>query len=275
MRNKFEEDLAVLNAELEKMGKLCEEAIAAAVAALILRDTDFAEKAEEKDAEIDRMEREIEHLCMKLLLRQQPVARDLRVISAALKMISDMERIGDQASDIAEIVKRSVEKSAALYEKPSKIYEKPSAEHENPEARYEKLEGGESLAEYEAETDRIASGIHIKIDMAEAAIKMVNGSVASFIAKDVELAKNVMLQDDIVDGLFEKVKKEIMLLIKSSDVSSERGLNLLMIAKYLERIGDHAVNIAEWVEYSLTGRHKKDDPERPKSGLVFLAARVD
>ena len=135
MRNKFEEDLAVLNAELEKMGKLCEEAIAAAVAALILRDTDFAEKAEEKDAEIDRMEREIEHLCMKLLLRQQPVARDLRVISAALKMISDMERIGDQASDIAEIVKRSVEKSAALYEKPSKIYEKPSAEHENPEAR--------------------------------------------------------------------------------------------------------------------------------------------
>ena len=261
MRNKFEEDLAVLNAELEKMGKLCEEAIAAAVAALILRDTDFAEKAEEKDAEIDRMEREIEHLCMKLLLRQQPVARDLRVISAALKMISDMERIGDQASDIAEIVKRSVEKSAALYENPSKIYEKPSAE-------YEKLEGGESLAEYEAETDRIASGIHIK-DMAEAAIKMVNGSVASFIAKDVELAKNVMLQDDIVDGLFEKVKKEIMLLIKSSDVSSERGLNLLMIAKYLERIGDHAVNIAEWVEYSLTGRHKKDDPERQKAASFF------
>ena len=250
------------------MGKLCEEAIAAAVAALILRDTDFAEKAEEKDAEIDRMEREIEHLCMKLLLRQQPVARDLRVISAALKMISDMERIGDQASDIAEIVKRSVEKSAALYENPSKIYEKPSAEHENPEARYEKLEGGESLAEYEAETDRIASGIHIK-DMAEAAIKMVNGSVASFIAKDVELAKNVMLQDDIVDGLFEKVKKEIMLLIKSSDVSSERGLNLLMIAKYLERIGDHAVNIAEWVEYSLTGRHKKDDPERQKAASFF------
>ena len=268
MRNKFEEDLAVLNAELEKMGKLCEEAIAAAVAALILRDTDFAEKAEEKDAEIDRMEREIEHLCMKLLLRQQPVARDLRVISAALKMISDMERIGDQASDIAEIVKRSVEKSAALYEKPSKIYEKPSAEHENPEARYEKLEGGESLAEYEAETDRIASGIH-RNDMAEAAIKMVNGSVASFIAKDVELAKNVMLQDDIVDGLFEKVKKEIMLLIKSSDVSSERGLNLLMIAKYLERIGDHAVNIAEWVEYSLTGRHKKDDPERQKAASFF------
>ena len=268
MRNKFEEDLAVLNAELEKMGKLCEEAIAAAVAALILRDTDFAEKAEEKDAEIDRMEREIEHLCMKLLLRQQPVARDLRVISAALKMISDMERIGDQASDIAEIVKRSVEKSAALYENPSKIYEKPSAEHKNPEARYEKLEGGESLAEYEAETDRIASGIHIK-DMAEAAIKMVNGSVASFIAKDVELAKNVMLQDDIVDGLFEKVKKEIMLLIKSSDVSSERGLNLLMIAKYLERIGDHAVNIAEWVEYSLTGRHKKDDPERQKAASFF------
>ena len=268
MRNKFEEDLAVLNAELEKMGKLCEEAIAAAVAALILRDTDFAEKAEEKDAEIDRMEREIEHLCMKLLLRQQPVARDLRVISAALKMISEMERIGDQASDIAEIVKRSVEKSAALYENPSKIYEKPSAEHENPVARYEKLEGGESLAEYEAETDRIASGIHIK-DMAEAAIKMVNGSVASFIAKDVELAKNVMLQDDIVDGLFEKVKKEIMLLIKSSDVSSERGLNLLMIAKYLERIGDHAVNIAEWVEYSLTGRHKKDDPERQKAASFF------
>ena len=232
MRSRFDEQLALLNKEMIEMGALCEEVIALASKALTEADPELAQRVAPLDAEIDQKERNIESLCLKLLLQQQPVARDLRVISAALKMISDMERIGDQASDIAEIVKRSVEKSAALYENPSKIYEKPSAEHENPEARYEKLEGGESLAEYEAETDRIASGIHIK-DMAEAAIKMVNGSVASFIAKDVELAKNVMLQDDIVDGLFEKVKKEIMLLIKSSDVSSERGLNLLMIAKYL------------------------------------------
>lgn len=243
MRNRFEEELAALNDELEKMGGLCEDAIAAAVSALILRDRTFAEKAEEIDGEIDRKEREIENLCMKLLLRQQPVARDLRIISAALKMISDMERIGDQASDIAEIVKKSIEKPDMLQQEA-----------------------------YEEETARIAGGVHIK-DMAEAVIKMVGGSVASFIGKDTELAKDVMLYDDIVDGLFEKVKDEITLLIRESSVSGERSLNLLMVAKYLERIGDHAVNIAEWVEYSVTGVHKKD--RLKNDSAVFLAPSVD
>lgn len=258
MRNRFEEELAALNGELEKMGGLCEDAIAAAVSALILRDMTFAEKAEEIDGEIDRKEREIENLCMKLLLRQQPVARDLRMISAALKMISDMERIGDQASDIAEIVKRSIEKPDML-------------QRESEDASAGAADGRQA---YEEETARITSGVHIK-DMAEAVIKMVNDSVASFIGKDIKLAKDVMLYDDIVDGLFEKVKDEITLLIRESSVSGERSLNLLMVAKYLERIGDHAVNIAEWVEYSVTGRHKKDYIKKEEGSVTFLTTSVD
>lgn len=262
MRNRFEEELAALNDELEKMGGLCEDAIAAAVSALILRDRTFAEKAEEIDGEIDRKEREIENLCMKLLLRQQPVARDLRIISAALKMISDMERIGDQASDIAEIVKKSIEK-------PDMLQQEAEAASAEAESAFGTASGRQA---YEEETARIAGGVHIK-DMAEAVIKMVGGSVASFIGKDTELAKDVMLYDDIVDGLFEKVKDEITLLIRESSVSGERSLNLLMVAKYLERIGDHAVNIAEWVEYSVTGVHKKD--RLKNDSAVFLAPSVD
>ncbi len=238
MRNKFEEELSVLNSELEKMGGLCEDAIAAAVSALILRDMTYAEKAEEIDSEIDQMEREIENLCMKLLLRQQPVARDLRIISAALKMISDMERIGDQASDIAEIVKNAGRK-----------------------------------AEDADEISRISDNVHIR-EMTEAAIKMVNDSVASFVDKDIELAKATMLYDDVADDLFDKIKSEITLLIRKNEISGERGLNLLMVAKYLERIGDHAVNIAEWVEYSITGRHKKDYIKRDDN-TNFLVPQVD
>ncbi|MCI8630989.1 MAG: phosphate signaling complex protein PhoU [Firmicutes bacterium] len=238
MRNKFEEELSVLNSELEKMGGLCEDAIAAAVSALILRDMTYAEKAEEIDSEIDQMEREIENLCMKLLLRQQPVARDLRIISAALKMISDMERIGDQASDIAEIVKNAGRKAGDA-----------------------------------DEISRISENVHIR-EMTEAAIKMVNDSVASFVDKDIELAKATMLYDDVADDLFDKIKSEITLLIRKNEISGERGLNLLMVAKYLERIGDHAVNIAEWVEYSITGRHKKDYIKRDDN-TNFLVPQVD
>ncbi len=214
MRNKFEEELKELNTELIAMGALCAKAISEAAAALLNDDLSRIEKVRKIDHLIDQKEREIENLCMRLLLRQQPVAKDLRVISSALKMISDMERIGDQASDIAEIVK----------------------------------------------CDRDLNGIsriHIG-EMADAAIKMVKESVDAFINQDVGLAKEVMLYDDVVDRLFDRVKHEITSLIRASDMSSECGLDLLMIAKYLERIGDHAVNIAEWVEYAVSGRHKKD-----------------
>ena len=163
------------------------------------------------DAEIDQKERDIEAVCMKLLLQQQPVARDLRVISSALKMISDMERIGDQASDIAEI---------------SKFIKNSNAK----------------------------SRVHIN-DMAAAATKMVTDSVESFVKKDLSLARKVMEYDDKVDNLFGLVKDELVRLIAEDRENGEFCIDLLMIAKYLERIGDHAVNIAEWVEYSITGAH--------------------
>lgn len=211
MRNHFDEQLELLNLELIKMGALCEDAISAAIKALLENDVKMLEKAYEAEAEIDRKEHEIETLCMRLLLRQQPVAKDLRIISSALKMISDMERIGDQASDIAEI---------------------------------SKFIGDDSSK----------SKVHIK-DMAEATIKMVTDSIESFVKKDIELAYYVMKYDDVVDSLFGEIKKELIGLITENEVNGELCIDLLMIAKYLERIGDHAVNIAEWVEYSITGKH--------------------
>lgn len=175
-------------------------------------DDALCQKAVETEDEINRKERDIESICMKLLLEQQPVARDLRVISSALKMISDMERIGDQAYDIAEIAKF-------------------------------------------IKNSNVKSKIHIK-DMAAAATKMVTDSVESFVKKDVELARSVMVYDDKVDNLFDCVKDELVQLITEDKANGEFCIDLLMIAKYLERIGDHAVNIAEWVEYSITGTHR-------------------
>ena len=210
MRSRFDEQLEKLNAELITMGALCEQAITIAINALVYgNDDDKAQfnKVHETEREIDQKERDIENLCMKLLLQQQPVASDLRKISSALKMISDMERIGDQASDISDITMH---------------------------IRFEILK----------------SKVHIS-DMAAAAIKMVPDSINSFVKKDLELVKAVAAYDDVVDRLFIKVKDELLELIKDGDVSC---LDLLMIAKYLERIGDHAVNIAEWVEYSITGQ---------------------
>ncbi|MBS5843583.1 MAG: phosphate signaling complex protein PhoU [Clostridiales bacterium] len=210
MRSRFDEQLEKLNAELITMGALCEQAITIAINALVYgNDDDKAQfnKVHETEREIDQKERDIENLCMKLLLQQQPVASDLRKISSALKMISDMERIGDQASDISDITMH---------------------------IRFENLK----------------SKVHIS-DMAAAAIKMVTDSINSFVKKDLELVKAVAAYDDVVDRLFIKVKDELLELIKDGDVSC---LDLLMIAKYLERIGDHAVNIAEWVEYSITGQ---------------------
>lgn len=212
MRNRFDSQLEKLNLELITMGALCEDAISASVKALLDGDETLTEKVFAADAEIDQKERDIEAICMKLLLQQQPVAGDLRVISSALKMISDMERIGDQASDIAEI------------------------------AKFVKNSG-------------VKSKIHIK-DMATAAIKMVTDSVESFVKKDIELASAVMKYDDKVDNLFDCVKDELVRLIAADSENGEYCIDLLMIAKYLERIGDHAVNIAEWVEYSITGAHR-------------------
>lgn len=213
MRNRFDQQLDKLHLELIKMGALCEDAISAATKALLDNDLIMTEKVFVVDGEIDRKERDIEALCMKLLLQQQPVARDLRLISSALKMISDMERIGDQASDIAEITKYITDNGTK-------------------------------------------SKVHIK-DMATATIKMVTDSVESFVKKDLALAHSVVVYDDVVDDLFTQVKNELISIIAMPEGNGEMCLDLLMIAKYLERIGDHAVNIAEWVEYSITGMHKQ------------------
>lgn len=211
MRNRFDEQLNILNNELITMGALCEEAISSAVKLLIDNDVKMKSNVLETDKQIDQKERDIETLCMKLLMQQQPVASDLRTISSALKMISDMERIGDQASDIAEI------------------------------AKYAYGSGMES------ET-------HIG-DMASATIQMVTDSIDSFVKKDVILAHTVIEHDNIVDDLFDKLKGELISAIENKAANAEALIDLLMIAKYFERIGDHAENIAEWVIYSITGKH--------------------
>lgn len=209
MRNKFDEQLDLLNQELITMGSLCEDAISASVKALIDNDQKFAEEARAIDRTIDQKERDIESLCMKLLLQQQPVARDLRQISSALRMIADMERIGDQAADISEI---------------SKFI------GANQTKRMTDIES-----------------------MAEATIKMVTDAVDSFVNKDLELARAVVEYDDVVDELFIKIKTKLVSLLKDNPEEGEPCLDILMVAKYFERIGDHAENIAEWVEYSITG----------------------
>ena len=213
MRNRFDQQLFELNRELIEMGAMCEEAIASAAKALSTGDMELANKVCENSSVIDQMERDIEGCCMKLLLHQQPVARDLRQISAALKMITDMERIGDQAEDIAEIVTF--------------------------------LNG------------RTMEGVELIEEMARATIEMVMSSVDAFVKKDVELAEKVIAQDDVVDDYFSKVKYGIISMITENSTDGEFALDLLMIAKYFERIGDHATNIAEWVIYSVTGKHKE------------------
>lgn len=211
MRNRFDEQLSQLNTELITMGALCEEAISGAAKYLIDNDSALKEKVIDTDKQIDRKERDIENLCLRLILHQQPVATDLRLISAALKMISDMERIGDQASDIAEIVK-FVNKT------------------------------------------NLIENVHIG-DMARATIKMVTDSIDSFVKRDMDIAQSVILHDDTVDNLFLKIKGELISAIKDGTGDAEALIDLLMIAKYFERIGDHAENIAEWVIYSITGKH--------------------
>lgn len=215
MRSQFDKQLAQLHRELIEMGALCEQVIALSSQALTNRDTALAEKVAPLDHEIDRKERDIENLCLRLLLQQQPVAGDLRQISAALKMITDMERIGDQASDIAEIVR---------------------------------FLGGRSTADC-ADIGK----------MAEATIRMVTESVDAYVKCDLSIAEAAMKHDDVVDDYFLKVKSSLIRMIADKPEDGEYALDLLMIAKYFERIGDHAVNIAEWVVFSVTGVHKNEE----------------
>ena len=213
MRNRFDEQLMQLNRELIEMGALCEEAISVASESLLNNDKQLAAKVAPLDSEIDRKERTIESLCLKLLLQQQPVARDLRQISAALKMITDMERIGDQAEDIAEIIC--------------------------------------SIDVYPAGNSRLLQ------EMADATIKMVTESVDAFVKNDIIIAKKVIEDDDIVDSYFDQIKQKLIASIAEDPDNGEFAIDILIIAKYFERIGDHAVNIAEWVIFSVTGEHKE------------------
>jgi len=212
MRNRLDTQLDQLNNQLISMGALCENAIAIAVKSLMNNDIVLAKSVKTTEIEIDQKEKDIESLCLKLLLQQHPVAGDLRLISAALKMITDMERIGDQAADIAEIVA------------------------------------------YVDLTDNI-NKLHIS-DMATATIKMVTDSIDVFVKRDLKLAEEVIAYDDVVDELFCKIKKDVISLITNNQKDGEHFVDIIMIAKYLERIGDHATNIAEWVVFSITGEHK-------------------
>ena len=215
MRDLYEAQLATLKNNMICMGALCEEAISTALQGLLENEPNFANKVSEIEIEIDHYERDIERLCMRLLLMQQPVATDLRTVSSALKMISDLERIGDQAYDIADITKN------------------------------------------QSEQIDFAGKVHIK-EMAKAAIMMVTDSVDSYVRQDLKLAEKVTAEDDKVDALFLEVRDEIARLLKSGKSDPEQALDLLMIAKYLERIGDHAVNVSEWVIYAITGSHVKE-----------------
>ena len=212
MRSRFDEQLSLLNKKMIGMGALCEEIIAFVAKALLNGDVQGAGEVMLQGREIDQMEREIEAICLKLLLQQQPVAKDLRAISAALKMITDMERIGDQAEDIAEIIPF--------------------------------LDGrtGAEFSDFKP--------------MAEATCRMVTDSIEAYVKQDITLAKSVVVHDDVVDEAFGRMKEMLIKKISENNADGEYAVDLLMIAKYFERIGDHAVNIAEWVEFSVTGVHK-------------------
>ena len=209
MRDQFTTQMQQMHNELTAMGTLCEQEIASAVNGLLKADPALSRQAIELDEQIDQKERVIENMCMRLLLHQQPVARDLRQISSALKMITDMERIGDQATDIAEI---------SLF----------------------------------MEASQAKSVQHIGA-MAVESIRMVNESVEAFVKSDLALADRVIKYDDVVDDLFCQVRADVASILAETPALAAFALDVLMIAKYLERIADHATNIAEWVEFSVTG----------------------
>lgn len=209
MRSKFDEQLELLHKELITMGALCENAIAMAVKSLVEANTKIAECVPELSLKIDQKERDIEAMCMKLFLQQQPVAKDLRIISSALKMITDMERIGDNSGDIAEIV---------------------------------------TMANISAFDNKLPIQ-----DMARATIKMVTDSIDAFVNKDISLAREVVSYDDVVDRYFDEIKTNLIKQFENPEANGEQILDLLMIAKYFERMGDHASEIAKWVLFSITG----------------------
>ena len=212
MRNQFDRQLNTLNGELIQMGHMVEQAIEHAIEAMVHQDAEKARQNMEFDSEVDQQEKDIETLCMKLLMKQQPVARDLRLISAALKMITDMERIGDQTADISELALCLVN------------------EKELPMM------------------DRMKQ-------MSQECMLMVMKALEAFVAKDIEMAKKVIARDDVIDAMFDDTKKEVIELIQNHGAGAEVATDLLMVAKYFERIGDHATNIAEWVIFSITGVH--------------------
>ena len=218
MRQQLDKQLNRLHVELIKMGSLCEKAISLSAKLLVQRSDSIMREVFAVDSEIDTKEMELESFCMMLLLQQQPVAKDFREVSAALKMVSDLERIGDQAADIADL------------------------------SRYIKGETVHGL-------------LHIN-DMASATVKMVTESVDAFVKADLLLARKVMEDDDIVDELFNRVRGELIQMIQVKQIEAETAIDLLMAAKYLERIGDHAVNLAEWVEYSITGARKNNEHQQ-------------
>ena len=212
MRSRFDQQLMQLNEMLVQTGELCERAISQTMVALSGCSDEIARKVIRADAHIDRMERDIEHLCLKLLLQQQPVAGDLRQVSAALKMITDMERIGDQAADIAEIVKST---DMSLVREFPKIPQ-----------------------------------------MAAKTAEMVHDAVKSFVDRDLALATVTQAADDAVDNMFDEVTAEMIDFIVHADAAdAQKAIDVIMIAKYLERIGDHATNITEWVDFAITGVH--------------------
>ena len=215
MRNRFDRELVRLNNELIEMGSMIEKSIETAVKAMVNQDVELANRVIESDDEIDQQERQIEDLCLKLLLQQQPVAKDLRLISSALKMVTDMERIGDHATDISEITIALADKSYI-----------------------KKLE-------------------HIQ-QMAKETMIMLVKSIEAFVNKDIEEAYYVIKRDDVVVDLFSKVKTELVQMIHENVDVGEQATDLLMVAKYLERIGDHATNISEWVIFSITGTHPRE-----------------
>ena len=215
MRKTFDAELQELNYEMIDRAAAAEDCIDGGIESLTTGDEAAAKSAVEMTKTMDQMERDIENRCLRLLLQQQPVARDLREISSALKMISDLERIGDQAADIAELT------------------------------RFVRLPDGPGRQRIE--------------EMSKAVIRMVTDSVDSFVKRDLELAREVCQEDDQVGELFNQVKRELIGMIAADASSGELWLDLIMVAKYLERIGDHATNVAEWVEYSITGNHPSNN----------------
>ncbi len=211
-QSRFEKQLNTLNQQMVQMGSMVEQSIEMAVSALVTKDSEKAHNVIEYAADVSNQERQIEGMCMKLLLCQQPVASDLRMISSALKMITDMERIAVQSAEISELTIRM------------------------------------------EETPYIKKLEHVQ-QMAKETILMVVKSIDAFVNKDLELAQEVISMDDVVDDLFIKIKQELIGMINQDASNGEQATDLLMIGKYFERIGDHAVNIAQWVTFSITGEH--------------------